>query len=54
MGYPWLPALLLTIDAVLLVLFGAEDQMGVISAVALCALCIPFAALAQRGRGTTP
>jgi APA family basic amino acid/polyamine antiporter len=47
---PWLPALLVLIDAGLLVLFAASDRRGAIVAATLCLLCIPFALIARRAR----
>jgi APA family basic amino acid/polyamine antiporter len=49
-GYPWLPALALVIDAVLLVLFLASNWLGGVYASALWLLCIPFAYIARRAR----
>ena len=48
--YPWLPALALLIDIVLLVLFAANDHRGALFAAGMCALCIPLAFLARRVR----
>jgi APA family basic amino acid/polyamine antiporter len=48
--YPWLPALALAIDVVLLVLFAAHDHRGALFAAAMCALCIPLGLLARRAR----
>jgi len=48
--YPWLPALALLIDVVLLVLFAANDHRGALFAAGMCALCIPLAFLARRAR----
>jgi APA family basic amino acid/polyamine antiporter len=51
--YPWLPALALLIDVVLLVLFAANDRRGALFAAGMCALCIPLAFLARRARAAT-
>jgi amino acid transporter len=51
--YPWLPALALAIDIVLLVLFAANDHRGALFAAGMCALCIPLAFLARRARTAT-
>jgi APA family basic amino acid/polyamine antiporter len=48
--HPWLPALALAIDIVLLVLFAAHDHKGALVAAGMCALCIPLAFLARRAR----
>jgi len=48
--YPYLPALLLVIDATLLVLFARSDRTGVLFAFALAAACVPFAWIARRAR----
>lgn len=48
--YPVLPALAVTIDAVLLVLFLGVDVKGAIFAVVLSLLCIPFALIARAAR----
>jgi basic amino acid/polyamine antiporter, APA family len=47
---PWLPALLVLIDATLLVLFAATDRLGAIVAAALCLLCVPLALIARHAR----
>jgi APA family basic amino acid/polyamine antiporter len=49
-GYPLLPALVLVIDAALLVLFMSADRLGMEIAVVLVLLCIPFAMLARRNK----
>ncbi len=54
LGYPWLPALILVLDVVLLALFGWADRTGIIFALALCALCVPLAWFAKYGSGKTP
>jgi amino acid transporter len=51
--YPWLPALALLIDIVLLVLFAANDHKGALFAAGMCGLCIPLAFLARRARAAT-
>jgi APA family basic amino acid/polyamine antiporter len=48
--FPYLPALVLTIDATLLVLFARSDRTGVMFAFGLAAACIPFAWIARRAR----
>jgi APA family basic amino acid/polyamine antiporter len=48
--YPYLPALVLMIDAALLVLFARSDRTGVIFALGLAAACIPFAWIARHVR----
>jgi len=48
--YPYLPALLLLIDATLLVLFARSDRTGVLFAFGLAAACVPFAWIARRAR----
>ena len=50
-GYPYLPALFLVIEIVLLILFNAADRNGFLAAVILSALCVPFAWIAHRARG---
>ena len=47
---PWLPALNVIIDGLLLVLFAAFDLKGALVAAVLCMLCIPLALFAQRAR----
>lgn len=49
-GYPYLPALAIAVDAVLMVLFNSADKTGAIAAVAMIALCVPFAWIAHRAR----
>jgi len=51
--HPWLPALALAIDIVLLVLFAAHDHKGALVAAGMCALCVPLAFLARRARAAT-
>jgi APA family basic amino acid/polyamine antiporter len=48
--YPYLPALVMAIDATLLVLFARSDRTGVMFALGLAAACIPFAWIARRAR----
>ncbi len=50
LGYPLLPLIAISIDVVLLVLFNAADWRGFAAAVALSALCVPFAWVAHRAR----
>lgn len=50
LGYPFLPALALAIEAVLLVMLGIADMPGIRAAVILGALCVPFAWIAHRAR----
>jgi basic amino acid/polyamine antiporter, APA family len=47
-GYPWLPLLLLGIDATVLVLFARSNVAGVVFAIGLAALCVPYTFIAQR------
>jgi APA family basic amino acid/polyamine antiporter len=54
LGYPWLPALAILIDASLMILFNAADYRGALFAAALAALCIPFAWIAHRARRGNP
>jgi len=49
-GYPLLPALLLAVDLVLLVLFAGADMTGLIFAIALALVCVPFAIVARRAK----
>jgi APA family basic amino acid/polyamine antiporter len=46
--YPWLPGLLLVVDATLLVLFSREDHVGIAVTFGLAAACVPFVWLARR------
>lgn len=48
LGHPVLPALLLALDASLLVLFNLADVRGFIAAAALVAICAPLAWIARR------
>jgi amino acid transporter len=50
-GYPYLPALAIAIDAILMVLFNAADVRGLEAAVAISVLCVPFAWIARRRGG---
>jgi APA family basic amino acid/polyamine antiporter len=50
-GYPVLPALAILVDAVLMVLFNYADTKGAIAAIAIAALCVPFAWIARRRIG---
>lgn len=47
---PWLPVLLVVLDAVLLVLFAASDRKGAMVAASLCLLCVPLGLVARRPR----
>ncbi len=49
-GYPWLPALELGIDAAFLCLIAYADHVGVLVAIGLALLCVPLAMLARRAR----
>jgi hypothetical protein len=49
-GYPWLPALVLAIDASLFLLFLNANRTGGLYAAALWLLCIPLAMIARRAR----
>ena len=49
LGYPWLPALALAIDAAILCFIASADHEGILVAIGLTLLCIPFA-LAARAR----
>lgn len=51
-AYPWLPALLLAIDAALLFLFAGSDWTGLAFAAGLSILCVPFAIVARRAGST--
>lgn len=53
-GYPFLPALAFVIEIVLLVLFNYADVRGFEAALALSALCVPFAWIAHRARRNEP
>lgn len=50
-GYPWLPALGLATDASVLCLIASADLYGVIAAVGLVLLCVPFALVLRARRG---
>jgi APA family basic amino acid/polyamine antiporter len=45
--YPWLPALVIAMDVVLLAMFAHADLRGAVFAAALCLLCVPFALVAR-------
>jgi basic amino acid/polyamine antiporter, APA family len=47
-GYPWLPLLLLAIDATLLVLFARSNSLGVLFVIGLAVACVPYALVARR------
>jgi amino acid transporter len=47
---PWLPGLLVGVDATLLVLFATTDRRGAAVAAALCLVCVPLGWIAQRAR----
>lgn len=49
-GYPWLPALVLAVDAALFLLFLNANRIGGLYAAALWLLCIPLAMIARRTR----
>jgi APA family basic amino acid/polyamine antiporter len=49
-GYPWVPAIPLVVNTVLLVLFARTDLTGVLLALGMAALCVPFAFAARRTR----
>lgn len=51
LGHPWLPALALVIDASLLCLIASADHQGILVAIGLTLLCIPFAMVARARRG---
>lgn len=53
-GYPWLPALALFVDLVLLVLFLGANWTGGLYAAIMWLLCIPFAIVARRARRPVP
>ncbi|HTQ14118.1 MAG TPA: APC family permease [Rhizomicrobium sp.] len=53
LGYPWLPAFALAVDAALLLLFLEADWLGALIAATLWAACIPFAWIARRARAVT-
>jgi amino acid transporter len=48
--YPLLPAIVVAVDAVLLVFFLLQDAWGAYAAIGLTLLCIPFALIARRAR----
>jgi len=49
-GYPYLPALAIAIDAALMILFNWADRDGAIAAGVMIVLCVPFAWIARRAR----
>ncbi|MGH8181304.1 MAG: APC family permease [Steroidobacteraceae bacterium] len=49
-GYPWLPALALAIDGAILCFIAAADHEGILVAIGLTLLCIPFAMVARARR----
>jgi APA family basic amino acid/polyamine antiporter len=49
-GHPWLPGLLLVVDAILLVLFAGSDWKGLAFVAGLSVLCVPFAIVGRRAR----
>ena len=49
-GHPWLPALALAIDAGVLCLIASADHEGILVAIGLTLLCVPFAMVAQARR----
>jgi amino acid transporter len=49
-GYPWLPALALAVDATILCFIAAADHERILVAIALTLLCIPFAVAARARR----
>ncbi|HEV7136400.1 MAG TPA: APC family permease [Steroidobacteraceae bacterium] len=50
LGYPWLPALALAIDGGILCLIASADHEGILLAIGLTLLCIPFAMIARARR----
>jgi APA family basic amino acid/polyamine antiporter len=51
--HPWLPGVVIGIDAALLVLFALADFRGVVFALVLCGLCVPFVVVARLVRATS-
>ena len=49
-GYPWLPALALAIDTAILCFIASADHEGILVALGLTLLCIPFAMAARARR----
>jgi APA family basic amino acid/polyamine antiporter len=49
-GYPWLPALALAMDAGILCFIASADHEGILVAIGLTLLCIPFAMVARARR----
>ena len=50
LGYPWLPALALTFDTAILCFIASADHEGILVAIGLTLLCIPFAMVARARR----
>lgn len=50
LGYPWLPALALAVDAGILCFIASADHEGILVAFGLTLLCIPFAMVARARR----
>ncbi|MGH7106963.1 MAG: APC family permease, partial [Acetobacteraceae bacterium] len=50
LGYPWLPALALAIDAAILCFIASADHEGILVAIGLALLCVPFAVAARARR----
>jgi APA family basic amino acid/polyamine antiporter len=46
-GYPWVPALALAVDAAILCFIASADHEGILVAIGLTLLCIPFAMVAR-------
>ena len=53
-GYPWVPLLLLAMDATLFVLFARGNSRGVLFVIGLTAVCVPYALLARRAHREEP
>ena len=53
MGYPWLPALALAVDAAVLCFIASADHEGILVAIGLTLLCVPFAMAARARRIAT-
>lgn len=53
-GYPWLPLLLLGVDATLLVLFASNNRVGVLFVIGLAVVCVPYALIARRAHRAEP
>lgn len=52
-GYPWVPALALAFDAAILCFIASADHEGILVAIGLTLLCIPFAMVARARRTPT-